>query len=195
MRDPGHRPRTVVGQRRGSSRRWPRCRCRSADSSASSRSSAIVCRKSDIDAMVDGQFASSSRCRPRSSSAARRPIRRSIAATQRGAPRRCRTASVATLRPICSRRSTSARTRSTTRDPFYAAQRRGAFAPNIWPAVAGRASTRARRVLPVGASVGPDPDRGLRDRARTSRSLVLAVRRSLDDDDASHPLRAPRRRG
>ena len=53
--------------------------------------------------------------------------------------------------------------------------RHGAFAPNIWPDAAARASHRARRLLRVGARRGLDADRGVRRCPRSARWLVRAV--------------------
>ena len=80
-------------------------------------------------------------------------------------------------------------------DPFYAAEQRGAFAPNIWPDEAPELRPALVDYFSSARQTGVDPDRGVRRRSWAARRMVRAVRRPLDDDDASHPLRASRRRG
>ena len=102
------------------------------ESSGSSRSSGTVCRGNAIDAMVAASsefFAQPTevkrRCTPADPS-----INRGYAAR---APRPCRTASGAMLRPICSKRSTSARTRSTTPIRSTPPSSVARLRRNIWP--------------------------------------------------------------
>ena len=136
---------------------------------------------------------SSSRCRSTSSNAARRRTRRSIVGMRREAPRRLSYSIGRDAPPDLFEAFNIGEDDVDYSDPFYAAQQRGAFAPNIWPSHPAGLRPALVAYFQCGASVGADPHRGVRGSARAARRLVLAVRRSLDHNDAGHPLRTSRR--
>ena len=98
--------------------------------------------------MVDGELASSSRCRPRSSSSCT-PSDPSI---NRGyAARGTEALSYSIGRdapPDLFEAFNIGEDEVDYSDPFYAAAQHGAFAPNIWPAWRAELASCARRVLP-----------------------------------------------